>query len=864
MSDLEFSTLTFFMTDIQGSTKLWESYPEPMRRALARHDEILQAAVEGNGGKVVKSKGEGDALFAVFGRPSDAASAAAAAQRALSAESWPATLEIKVRIGIHLGPVQVRDGDYFGTTVNRCARLKAIAHGGQVLLSEAAAVLVQGESPAGITLRSLGEHRLKDLTQPEHIFQLVAPDIPVEFPPVRSLSVLSNNLPIQTTRFIGREAQLAEVSRLLAGARLVTLAGAGGSGKTRLALQTAADLMEEYPDGVWLVEMASLSAPGQIPLAIADVLGVREEHGRSLEAVLIDHLRPRHTLLVLDNSEHLVKDCARIADMILRGCQMVTILATSREVLQVPGEVIYRVPTLAEDEAIRLFVDRATATQPAFRLTPENAPVIASICHRLDGIPLALELAAARVRVLSVQDIDARLNDRFRLLTGGNRTSLPRQQTLRGLIDWSHEMLSDQEKALFRRLSVFAGGFELEAAESVCSGEDMEEWEVLDLLTQLVDKSLVISEERESKARYRLLESLREYGAAKLRDAGEELDLRRRHLQWYLKVALEAEKRSHGGGHQPASFNQLEREHDNMRSALLWCHSDPESLEAGLQMAGALDFFWRVRGYISDAKEQVLGLLGLSDPASASVGKATALVTAANLTRMQENGDEAASYATDAVAAARQVGDKTVLGRALLYLGWADINRKAYEQALTSLEEARELFGAVRDLFFQAETLAATANALRMRGELDQAETINAEALSLRRKIGDLHGVAVALRGSGWAAAVRKEPETAYPLFREALELIIPMHDLPCTYYALLGLAYVAGARGRHERVMQLWGAAESIRKAAGITAPPRKEAAMAAREAEQALGAAEAERLGARGMAMGFAEATAFALGEE
>lgn len=474
-------TWTFLFTDIEGSSKLWDEKPEAMRKALARHDELLRKAF--SGGHVFKTVG--DAFYAAFTSPSEAIQAAISAQKDLLGESWGEIGSMPVRIGLHTGEAEFRDNDYFGPSLNRVARLLSTGHGGQILISQATYELVRDGLPKGTETRFLGEHRLRDLERPESIYQLLVEGLPTEFPALRSLSELPNNLPLQVNTFIGREKELSDVDSLISKHRLVTFTGSGGTGKTRLSLQAGADLLPEFEDGVWLVELAPLTEAELVPQTVAAALRVREEPGRSLQETLLAFLRDKHLLLILDNCEHLLDATARLADAIGRQCPRVHVVATSREPLAIQGEQVYRVPSLStpdpkrkeslhalgQYEAVRLFIDRALLAQPSFQVTNENAPAVAQICHRLDGIPLALELAAARVRAMPVETIAARLDDRFRLLTGGSRTALPRQQTLRATIDWSYGLLDEKEKTLLRRLSVFAGGWTLEAAERVCADD---------------------------------------------------------------------------------------------------------------------------------------------------------------------------------------------------------------------------------------------------------------------------------------------------------------------------------------------------------------------------------------------------------
>lgn len=512
-SALPTGTVTFLFTDIEGSTQLWERQPDAMRSALARHDQILRDVVGRQGGGVFKTVG--DSFCAAFATATDALEAALTAQKALGAEERAGGLRLRVRMALHTGAVEERDGDYFGQALNRVSRLLSAAHGGQTLVSAATHQLVRDALPPGVTLGHLGEHRLRDLSRPEQVFQLCHPELPHEFPPLRGMNHpgLPNNLPQQLTSFIGRERELAAVKGLLGSHRLVTLAGSGGCGKTRLALQAAADVLEGYPNGAWLVELGSLLEPALVAQAVVSALGLREQAGQTPTQTLAECLKPKTMLLILDNCEHLLAACADLADGLLRACPQVTLLASSREALGIAGEQTYRVPSLSVPdprqlatveslsgcESVRLFLDRATLSRPDFRLTAPNAPALASVCQRLDGIPLAIELAAARVRSLSVEEIAGKLDSRFRLLTGGSRMALPRQQTLRALIDWSYSLLNAQEKRLLNRLSVFAGGWTLEAAEQVCVGagrteDGIEDWETLDLLVSLVDKSVALAE----------------------------------------------------------------------------------------------------------------------------------------------------------------------------------------------------------------------------------------------------------------------------------------------------------------------------------------------------------------------------------
>jgi predicted ATPase/class 3 adenylate cyclase len=534
MANLPTGRVTFLFTDIEGATRLLHELGDEYADILAAYLRLVRAAIDEYGGQEVDSRE--DALFAAFPGAADAVMAAVAIQRAIAAYRWPDGVVLRARMGLHTGePIRIATG-YVGIDVNRASRICGVAHGGQVLLSDATQSVAANPLSEGVSFRDLGEHRLKDFAQPRRLFQVVTADLPADFPPPKSLDVLRDNLPAQMTSFIGRERDKMEVRRLLAGTRLVTLTGPGGTGKTRLALQLASEALPDFPDGVWLAELAALSDPNMVPKAVVAAMSIPEQPGRELTETLVDALHQKSLLLVLDNCEHLVHACAELADALLQMCPSLRILATSREPLGVPGETIWRVPSLSVPDilqvpspeqmtafdGIRLFVERAATSKPGFELTPGNAAAVARICSELEGIPLAIELAAARVRVLTVEQIAARLDDRFRLLTGGGRTVLPRHRTLRGTMDWSYNLLSEPERLLLQRLAVLAGDWTVEAAEAACSGDGVEAPDILDRLTRLVDKSLVVAESHAGETRYRLSRTVRQYCRERLRDLGEE------------------------------------------------------------------------------------------------------------------------------------------------------------------------------------------------------------------------------------------------------------------------------------------------------------------------------------------------------
>jgi predicted ATPase/class 3 adenylate cyclase/DNA-binding CsgD family transcriptional regulator len=609
-------TVTFLLADVEGSTRSWGEAPEALAAAIPRYYVLLDEAIVSHGGVRPVQEGDGDSVVGAFSRASDAVAAALDAQRALNGEAWPGGAVLRVRMAVHTDEAQLRDeGNYFGHSVMRCARLRGIGHGGQVLVSAATAGLVAERLPEGADLVDLGSHRLRDLGRPERVWQLVHPDLAAGFPALRSLDVFQHNLPVQLTPLIGRESDAGAVGGLLAEDRLVTLTGSGGVGKTRLALAVAADEVERFGGGVWLVALAGVTDAAGVAAAALAAVGVHQGPGMPLVELLARGLGDEPSLLVLDNCEHLIDGCAELTAGLLAANPAVSVLATSREPLGVPGEVSWRVPSLgvppsentqavaalSQYEAVRLFVDRARRARPSFEVSEQNAPAIAQICHRLDGIPLALELAAARCRQLSAERIAHDLDDRFRLLTGGARTVLPRHRTLAASIDWSHDRLDHAEAVAFRRLGVFAGHFPPEAAEAVlaagalAAGGDLETVQIFDLLSQLADKSLVAVEDGpDGEPRYRLLETLRAYALDRLRAAGELNDLCDAHARWWLNWLDERQRVLH----LDAVVDQLEAVHDNLRAALDWSVDRPV---VGLPLLGHLARVWQVCGRPGDA-----------------------------------------------------------------------------------------------------------------------------------------------------------------------------------------------------------------------------------------------------------------------
>ena len=631
---------------------------------------------------------------------------ALAMQEMLADAAATGGVALRVRCGLHAGRAERRDNDFFGTVVNRAARISNAAHGGQILLSQAVAVLVSDRLPNGVTLRELGAMRLRDLASPERIHQVMHAKLRENFPALRTLEATPNNLAQQLTSFVGRQRELEEVRKLLRNNRLLTLIGAGGIGKTRLSQQLAAEVMDDFPDGVWFVELAPLSDARLVPQSVAFVLGVKEEAGHPVVEALMKYAKDRRLLLVLDNCEHLVQACAELVTQLLQSGPHLKILASSREHLRVAGEASYPVPALAvpdpgrtvvlpamtQYEAVLLFIDRAVAAQPAFQLTEQNAPAVADICQRLDGIPLALELAAARVRALSVEMIAARLGDRFRLLAGGNRTALPRQQTLRALIDWSYDLLTENERSLLRRLSVFAGGWTLDAAESVGSAGAIDEGDVLDLMSNLVEKSLV-NMEAEGQ-RYRLVETVRQYAQERLDESGEADATRSRHLAFYLALAERATPELVGPG-QGAWLARLDLEGENLLAAHAWCDRAEGGADLGLRLIFAMKLYMIYRGLLALLHRASLEALGRPGARPRTLARSRVLHGAGQTSFFMGRFAEAHGFLEEGLSIARELGDT---GRAAMILeelgsvasGQGDLvtARRYLEQALVLARKA--------------------------------------------------------------------------------------------------------------------------------------------------------------------------------
>ncbi len=782
MADLPSGTVTFLFTDIEGSTKLAQEHPDKWETLRARHHAILQSAMDVHNSYVFQTIG--DAFCVAFHTASDGLNAAIDAQRQLQNENW-GEMPIKVRMGIHTGEAEKRENDYRGyLTLARVQRVMSAGHGGQILLSNTTAELIRGQLPERVTLRDMKENLLKGWTTSEHLWQVVATDLWQDFPSLSTLNIIPNNLPVQMTSFVGRELEIAEVKQSLAKTRLVTLTGSGGTGKTRLSLQVATEVFDHFKDGVWLIELAPITDPELLPNTIANILGIRAESARSLMTSLLDWFSDRELLIILDNCEHLLDACARFTDSVLRGSRKIRFLASSREALGIAGETAYRVPSLPTPnpkeqieierlekyESVQLFTERAAQTQPTFKVTKATSPAVTQICHRLDGIPLAIELAAARVKVLSVEQIAERLDDRFRLLTGGSRTALPRQQTLRALIDWSYQLLSEQERLLFRRLAVFVGGWTLEAAESICGFEGIESIDVLDLLTHLVDKSLVIFENVGKESRYRRLETIRQYAREKLFETEEATQIRDRHLDYYLRLAEKAEVEI-VNANQVAWLKRLHAEFDNIRAALEW--SQEKQAEDGLRLGSAIWRFCLRYGYTNEIVEKLNQLLQHPQGTRRTLVRAKTLYVLSLLAGVgQSDRIRQHARAEESLAIYKELGNQKGEAASLYALGVTANFSSDQRAGLALLLQSLALYRSIDDKTDICDVLIVMSQASK---DPTRQQACLEEALALARARGDAITMAGALDGLGNLATNLGNFPQARAWLEESLELQLPL-----------------------------------------------------------------------------------------
>jgi len=868
-------TVTLLFTDIEGSTAgLTRLGDAAYAAVLEDHHRIIRSSLQEFGG--VEHETRGDSFFAVFSSPSACVSAALQMQRDLRAHHWPAGEELRVRMGIHTGEASDGSTGMVGYEVHRAARIAAVGYGGQVLLSSSTVALVEDSLPPGASVLDLGSHRLKDLRRPEAIFQLIADDLHEQFPPLRSLDspALLDNLPELVSSFVGRETELIEVRKLVETSRLVTLTGAGGSGKTRLALQVAADAMDDFADGVWLAELASLADPALVTSAVASALGVREEPGRPLLETLVNALSDRHLLVILDNCEHLLDAAATLVDRLLRSCSRLCVLATSREPLAIDGEQTYRVPSLSlpgpdqvltpdvarSFDAVQLFVDRALGHRPGFVLDDTNAATVASLCRSLDGMPLAIELATARMGSLSVADIEQRLDDRFRLLTRGTRTAHPRHQTLHALIDWSYELLDESEQAVLCRLSIFAGGWALEMAEHVCSGQHMERREVVDALSSLVDKSLVQVDMAGGSLRYGFLETVRQFAREKLpqRGSGEEDSVRTAHADAFLDLAEDAALHLRSAD-QALWFARLDAEHDNFRSALSHFLSQPALSDEALRMAVNLLDFWLYCGHFREGIDVLEEALGRLAPERSAQLEAAGLLAAARLHFLDGDMDACRGRSLAGLSIAREIDDRLLVADALEQLASVEqLQTTDLTNALGMVEEAVKMVAGSTDPIAIAEALKHRGM-IRVAMRLSGAQVDYELALERYQNVGNGLGAAQVLNFLAILELKKGKNDASRSHIQQALAKVEALHlegmvmppdpfiDLltvlglvelldnkpsaarqafsrlvaeadhfgirTMVSYGLIGLAFCARAKGDFEKAAMLQGAGDRVRE---------------------------------------------------
>jgi predicted ATPase/class 3 adenylate cyclase len=862
--NLPHGTLALLFTDIEGSTALLTKVgTEVYSRILAEHHELMRSVIQAHNGTEIDTAG--DSFFVVFSSSNDCVAAAADMQRALGAHSWPEGEQLRVRMGIHTGEAQQTAAGLVGLDVHRGARISSAAHGGQVLLSETTLSVVRDSMPNGVSYRDLGMHRLKDLGRPQQIFQLVIDGLGNDFAPIRSLEnpKLRNNLPAQLSSFIGRATQLTEVKELVEDSRLVTLTGAGGSGKTRLSLQVGAELLDGSGEGVWFVDLAPASEPALVASTVAQAIGVREEPGRAVSETLLEAIGDRYLLILLDNCEHLIDACAKLVDSLMRSCPRVHVLATSREPLAITGERVYRVPTMTvpgEDddpattpsEAVELFTERAAEVRPGFAVDENNAAVIASICRRIDGVPLAIELAAARVASMDVNEIEARLNKRFSLLTTTNRSVLPRQQTLRALVDWSYDLLTPLERETLCRLSVFAGGWDLLAAEVVCVTEETEIFELADRLRSLVDKSLVQTDETPFGLRYGLLETIRQFSSEKMvEDPIADFSARDAHARYYLELAERSAPELRGRD-QARWLDRLESDNGNFRAATERFLSEPGTGPEALRLVVALGRFFQAR-HVREGVEaltaalahdeleepnplrgEALGVLG---DLMEGRGRRTFIeegleiarrfddraLTAQLLTGLSwcsfQEGDlqACAALSEEAITLAQDTGDQGLIGRALVRRAVA-VGHLDPAMATPASEDAIWALRRAGDRRWEATALCNLASFEVIAGDLVDANSHYSEALMIVEELHDSSGANVILAGMAEAAMLGGDLSRAVDLYSKSLVIAHRDREMRSVAYVLSDLAQcIARLGGDPELAATLYGAADAQNEALGL-----------------------------------------------
>jgi predicted ATPase/class 3 adenylate cyclase len=864
------STVTFLFTDIEGSTLLLRELGDRYAEVLRDHGQIVRHALEREGGAEIGT--EGDSFFAVFASPASAVRAVIETQRALAGHTWPDGAKVRVRMGLHTGEgTRVGDG-YVGLDVHRAARIGDAGHGGQILLSQATEGLIRHSLPDGAQLVDLGEHRLKDLPHPERLFQLTIDGLPAEFPPLRSLDARPNNLPAQLSSFIGRDDVIRDVEAALEETRLLTLTGPGGTGKTRLALEVAHRQLPAFLDGVWFVDLSAVTDPSVVPAEIAIAIEVTRAPGASVFECLEEHLRDRKLLLVLDNFEQ-VLDAALAVEHLLSHAPGLKVMVTSRSVLSVYGEREYPVPplqlpdlqsaeildALSRSESVSLFVERARAVRPDFQLTAENALAVAEICARLDGLPLGIELAAVRVNVLTPQAILPRLDERLSLLTSGPRSLPERQRTLRGAIDWSYQLLDESGRRLFARLATFSGGGTLEAIEAVWDSET--DGLVLDLLGSLVDDSLLRRTETPGgEVRFQMLETIREYAIERLDGEPDAADVRRRHGEYFVAVAVEAEPHLIGTD-QKEWLDRCEREHDNIRAALVWSIQAGE-VELGQQAAGALWRFWHQRGHLAEGRRKLEHLLQVPEGAGRTAARFKALIGAGGLAYWQNDYPATERFYSEALEIARELDDTRSIAEGLFNLSFIDRIRGDVDAGMAKLRTVLEMARSIGDRQLTADCLGLLGNHELREGRGEDGLPMVEEALAIYRELGNRFALADELSGLGSYYREAGVGDAAFAAQRESLEIFVEVGNPTGTAMVLEEMAMIEAMDGRHERALRLAGAADALKDQIGGGAPAelmRSDESL--EESRRDLGREAAERAWDEGRGMSTDKAVAYAL---
>lgn len=854
--DLPSGTLTFLFSDIEGSTKLVQRLGPGFKDLLERHEALVRDALRAAGGTEVRTVG--DAFFIVFPTADAAVAAAVAAQRAHADEPWPADGVIRMRIGMHTGRAELGGDDYVGIDVHLAARIAGAAHGGQIVVSDQTKALLRPSD--AIALRDLGDHRLKDVGA-LRLWQVTAPGLGSEFPPLASLEI-PTNLPADVTDFVGRDREVSEVRELVHGGRLVTLTGPGGTGKTRLSLRVAREVTPEFPHGVFFVPLEPIRDPALVPGTIAEALALREEPSRSITDVLKERLRDRATLLVLDNFEQVVPAAPVIADL-LRAAPRLRCLASSREILRVYGEQEYPVPALSEGDATILFARRAAMVKPGFTLADDERDTVRAICARLDHLPLAIELAAARLRVFTLKTLRQRLEKSLAVLATGARDLPERQRTLHGAIAWSFDLLTDGERAVYRRLAVFVGGCQAEAAEAVCDPQAELEVPVVDALASLVDKSLLrTSEDLDGATRFRMLETIRDYAGERLAEAGELADVRRRHATWLLDL-VEAREVELTGGEDKPWLDRLVAEHDNVRAALAWTLETGDA-PLGLRIASAIWRFWQQRGHLTEGRRWLGTLLALPAAAAPTRERARGLAAVAGIAYWQSDFAPLAEWYEEAVRIHEGLGDRPGLADALYNLSFVPFVGGDLARASELMERSRAMYAAMHDDVGLAK-LGDALTALRFRqGDLDGAIESQQDVLRYRRSqrnafhLGDSLTLYTLLLSEAGRAAEAKA------VMREALATQMAVENVGSTAALLLLGARWAARTGDPVRAARLCGVVEAMKERTSIGATPLEVLGLPhpAAEVRSMLGDEVFEREALVGRHLGLDEAASLALG--